>query len=283
MGSWWLYLIFELSSRLQLVQGQSETNIIKIIKWEGAAFLILILIIFISHTLLFLKDQKKTKSLHTFFAGLTHELKTPLASMKLQSEVISLEAERLESERLSKLCSRLNEDAVRLETQLDKILQLSRVERDGELNIVTTNIIQILKNVHKNYQAIDLEIKSIDEDIEVHADEFALELIFKNLFENTINHAKSKKAQIKITPSNKDIILSYSDGGNFRGEANKLATLFYKHDSTNGSGIGLYLCKKLLSKMNGELKIETSQSLKFHLRLKRSNFETQGAQDVSIS
>ncbi len=277
MGSWWLYLIFELSSKLQVAQVSTGANIAKIIKWEGSAFVALVLLFFISHTLLFLRDQKKTSALHTFFAGLTHELKTPLASMKLQSEIISLEADKLENEKLQKLTSRLNEDAIRLETQLDKILQLSRVERGGQLNVVSTSLINRIKEIHKNYPQIRLSLKSDSDNVEVYADEFALDIIIKNLFENTLTHTNSMNVVISVSADSRNVTFTYSDEGHFTGENEKLATLFYKHNSTNGSGIGLYLMKKLIEKMQGTLSIRNKGNLEFNITLLNSS---EGEQHV---
>jgi sensor histidine kinase regulating citrate/malate metabolism len=102
------------------------------------------------------------------------------------------------------------------------------------------------------------------------ADEFALELIIKNLFENTRIHTKSQNVKIKIHQTASNVILTYQDQGEFSGDRKKLGTLFYKHNSSKGSGIGLYLTNKLLQKMHGELRIGGDQNLIFTLSFKRS-------------
>jgi signal transduction histidine kinase len=58
----------------------------------------------------------------------------------------------------------------------------------------------------------------------------------------------------------------YDDfGKKFTGDINHLGELFYKHNSSKGSGIGLYLIKNLLRKMNGKLEILNDERLKFKL------------------
>jgi len=257
LGSWWLYLLFGLSNRLAELEVQSSgPNIVRLIKWEGTAFIILLFIIIVSHTILFMKDQKKNKAIHAFFAGLTHELKTPLASIRLQAEVIKDESERIENERLDKLTNRLIDDTARLETQMDKILQLSRLERGGNLNLRSIPILSLLENELKKYSgAINYSISGISSDVEVMADEFALELIVKNLIQNTRIHTKSNQITISAKSTENNFTLTYKDEGQFEGNLKKLGNLFYKHNSSKGSGIGLYLSKKLIKRMNGNLVI----------------------------
>jgi signal transduction histidine kinase len=262
LGSWWLYLLFGLSERLAQLEVQtSGPNIVRLIKWEGSAFIILLFIIIVSHTVLFIKDQKKNKAIHAFFAGLTHELKTPLASIRLQAEVIKDESDRLENQRLDKLTNRLIEDTSRLEVQMDKILQLSRIERGGNLNLVAINLSAFLERELKTCAPnMDYTLKDVDPNIEIQADEFALELIIKNLIHNTRNHTKSNEISIVGSSTADGFTISYRDGGVFEGNIKKLGNLFYKHNSSKGSGIGLYLSKKLIKRMNGSLKISQDLS-----------------------
>ena len=79
-------------------------------------------------------------------------------------------------------------------------------------------------------------------------------------------HTSSKKINIKITQDKKHVHFSYFDHGEFKGDLEKLGTIFYKHNSTKGSGIGLYLSQKLLEKMDGDLIIARHNGgLKFDL------------------
>jgi signal transduction histidine kinase len=267
IGGWWIYLIINFEN---ILAHTDRVRITKMIVWEGGSFLVLLLLLSISLLILYLKDQRKTSSLQAFFASLTHELKTPLASIRLQSEVINEILAGKNDQTLNKLSSRLIEDTGKLETQMDKILQLSRIERGGELNLTTLKLAPFIKNVIKKLgNGLIVEVDSTNSDITVVADEFALEIIIKNLLENTRHHTKSNKVNIHISEENNNVILSYNDLGEFGGDKNKLGTLFYKFNSSKGSGIGLYLTSRLLEKMHGELKIKGSdKKLLFLLRFK---------------
>lgn len=279
LGAWWLYLIVSYGEKIELLakHAQVETdgvNIIRMVKWEGFTFLILLLLLSATLLTLYLKDQRKNKAMTAFFAGLTHELKTPLASIRLQSDVLSeLIDDLIEDQSKKKLISqhtfRLAEDTQKLENQMDKILQLSRIERGGDLDCVPVNLVELIKHTSKKW-APNLNINfghgdSIKRNPQVWADEFALELILRNLFENTIQHTTNRDVQITLDKQENKILLKYEDSGEFEGKVEKLGELFYKYQSAKGSGIGLYLVSKLMNKMNGRFQVTKNGHLLFLL------------------
>jgi len=268
IGTWWIYLIFNFEN---ILAHTSHLTITKMIIWEGGSFLVLLFLLSTSLLILYLNDQKKTKSLQEFFASLTHELKTPLASIRLQGEVINEILFAKNDDSLNKLSSRLIEDTGKLESQMDKILQLSRIERGGELNLTSLKIIPFIKSLGKNWESyLTINIESDNLETRIIADEFALELIIKNLFENTKIHTKSHIVNIKVTEGPNNVLLTYNDQGEFLGDKNKLGNLFYKFNSSKGSGIGLYLSNKLIKKMRGDFLISGERHLVFNLTFKKS-------------
>lgn len=252
-----------------------KPSFISMLKWEGFFFIILILLLSSSIILLFYKDHKKTKALQAFFASLTHELKTPLASIRLQADVIRDVIEKNQNPKLERLSYRMIEDTKNLEIQMDKILQLSRIEQGGDVNVSPVKIDSFSKMIAKKWQhKLDITIKSQDESTRVLADEFALTLILKNLFENTCNHTEKNKVTINISHFEDTCIVSYYDGAVFKGDVDKLGKLFYKFNSTKGSGIGLYLIKKLMKRMKGHLEIINDNTLVFNLHFQQFQEES---------
>lgn len=269
IGGWWVYFMVNFENFLVNTE---RARITKMLAWEGGSFIVLLMLLSVSILILYLKDKRKTHALQAFFASLTHELKTPLASIRLQGEVINEILESKKDPTLDKLIGRLIQDTAKLETQMDKILQLSRIERGGELNLTSLALIPLINKISKTWShGLNLKLISSDEKIKVEADEFALELIFKNLLENTRLHTQSKNVIIEIRSDESQVYLNYLDQGEFSGEIEKLGSLFYKHNSSKGSGIGLYLSQKLLQKMHGDLSIIPYESgLKFNLTFKKS-------------
>ena len=271
LGSWWFYLLSAYGSQIEMFFEANpelgfKTNIVRMLKWEISTFIIFMILLSVSFMIVYLKDQNKTKALQDFFASLTHELKTPLASIRLQSEVIT---DLADNKSLEKLTKRLIEDTTNLEVQMDKILQLSRLERGGKLNLSSVELYPLIQKVIKalNYDMV-FEITSNTEE-EILADEFATEIIVKNLIENTKNHSNSSKVIINIESRDEEVLLTYKDGGQFEGNTLKLGELFYKHNSKKGSGIGLYLIKKFMSLMKGNAHFSNSGELTTTLTFQR--------------
>lgn len=234
----------------------TQENFLNMIKWEGSFFFIFLWLLGARLLLMYFKDMKKTKALQAFFSSLSHELKTPLASMRLQVEVIKdlIGDENHSHDQLSKLAARLVEDSVKLESELEKSLQLSRIEEDDNLTLERISLDRYLKR-HQQKLASQLYLNfMINEGAhEVLANELALNVIFRNLFENTIRHnPSSKTVNISAIKSGHLVELTYDDQGRkFKGNTGRLGELFYKFNSAKGTGVGLYLIKNLMRKMNG--------------------------------
>jgi signal transduction histidine kinase len=281
LGSWWLYLVFKLANKLEdLNHPLLEGNLVSMIKWEGLSFFFLLLILTFTLLYVYFQDHKKTKALQAFFASLTHELKTPLAGMKLQSEVLSdliqedQEISPSHKSHLLKYTERLTHDSIRLENQLDNHLQLSRLERKAPLNLRMIPAKSfIINEISRLHNQINFNLDQLDPKILLYADDFALKTILRNLFENTLTHSQQNLPQVSIY--NKGKTLTYQEkGSSFQGSAKHLGELFYKHNSPKGSGIGLYLIKKLMLQMNGVVFFHTQNNFTIELEFQRSEISS---------
>lgn len=270
-GLWWLYLLFELGAELGKLEGAAleYTKLIRMLELEGTTFVIVLFTGGVFAGWVYLQDLKKSRSIQAFFSSLTHELKTPLASMRLQAEVIEEMLPSENSDQLSTLVKRMIEDSQSLETQMDKALQLARLEQGGVFPLKKLELEsffnRILIRYKESYQVnLDLNHEFI------YADEFALELIFKNFLENTKRHQpKVTKIDITTVQEGQMIKLVYNDHGKaFKGDMSKLGQLFYKHNSSQGTGVGLYLTKRLATAMKGQLRIRQNPHLIFSIILK---------------
>jgi len=271
LGSWWLYLVFKLH---KLMVGSESEKFLNMLKWEGSFFFLLLILLGGSLFSMYLKDMKKSRSMQAFFSSLTHELKTPLASMKLQTEVIKnlIQDESHSHETLSSLATRLIEDTVNLESELEKTLQLSKIEQNAEMTLVPISLDRFLKQLTQKSH-LPLQIKSDALDVDILGDELALKMIFRNLIENTKRHQPNATGiHLQVTQKLKTVEVIYDDQGKmFDGDFNQLGTLFYRHQSLKGSGIGLYLIQNLMRKMGGKLEILKPSQLQFKLIFKKSD------------
>lgn len=217
--------------------------------------------------------MRKSKAMQAFFSSLSHELKTPLASMRLQAEVIKelIEDETHDHDQLANLTGRLIEDTHKLETELEKTLQLSRIEQDAPMTLTQVSLERFIKRQEQKLTStFSVEHRIAPDAQEIMADELALNMIFRNLFENTVRHNKDTK-QVIITAQKKGPMVEvlYDDfGKKFTGDPRHLGELFYKFNSSKGSGIGLYIIKSLMRKMHGHLEIINDERLQFRLTFK---------------
>lgn len=273
IGAWWLFLLNSESTKQTLSHTLfgADKNLGRMFFWEGGTFLVLLILLTTTLLIFYYKDLKKNRAMAIFFSSLTHELKTPLASIRLQSDVMNDLLKKSGNSPLFKLSERMIEDTQKLEIQMDKILQLSKIELGSELEPGPIDlkkfVMQFLKKWGPHHQ---FEFKFPKKDLMVLADELALELILKNLLENSKRHADGKIIQIVINESEKNVHFIYADGGIFKGEKNKLGTLFYKYNSKKGQGIGLYLIKKLMNKMDGKTIFNTVPELSINLCFKKA-------------
>lgn len=276
LGSWWLFLVFKLHSTLislNLPELGSESRFLNMMKWEGSFFFLLLVLLGASLLILYIRDMRKSKAMQAFFSSLSHELKTPLASMRLQAEVIKdlIEDETHSHDQLSDLTKRLIEDTYKLESELEKSLQLSRIEQDGVMTLVPVSLERFLRRQEqKLHTPLKVDLKIGKDSQEVLADELAMNMIFRNLFENTLRHQKNAtRVLITAQRKGKDIEVTYDDfGKKFEGDFSLLGHLFYKFNSSKGSGIGLYLIKSLMKKMQGSFVIMNDERLLFRLTFK---------------
>lgn len=276
-GLWWLYLLYELGSGLTGLtnQGWEYARLIRMLKYEGGTFIFILFAGGLFAGRIYLQDLKKSRAIQAFFSSMTHELKTPLASIKLQAQVIDDMVQRKSSpEKLTTLIKRLLDDSNHLEVQMDKALQLARIEQGGVFHQSPINLSSFFsRNLQHYFERHQVQL-NIKKNVTILADEFALELIFKNLFENTKKHQGENQVVIinGETRKNSEFTLTYNDQGTpFKGDPKQLTTLFYKHNSTQGTGVGLYLCKKLTRAMGGEFTLHSNPNLFFRL-----TFKTQG-------
>lgn len=277
--AWWGRLllrqagrIVELERSLGISAGEAQDHwhrVQRMLYWESSAFFALLLVSSVFLFWYYWRDVKRAKGLHAFFASVTHELRTPLTSIRLQAESIADQ-----DERQGKHVQRLIEDTIRLESQVERTLELARVEGGGP---VYTQIVQLKPwldrfvsqwSAHFNGR-VKFDV-SVD-DVLIEADPSAMHVIFKNLLENSLKHSQAHsepeysevnpiRVEILTENQNQGIVLRVLDHGNgYPGDSRELGRIFHKGPRSQGTGVGLYLVKVLMKKMGGWAEFNGSQ------------------------
>ena len=185
-------------------------------------------------------------------AGVSHDLKTPLTRMRLQSESIKDE----------KIKESLNDEIKHMNEMLAEYLDFSANQEVDSKNIV--NPIEALIKI-KN----DLHFKDKDIELEIINDEksYVNENIFVRCITNVLNNAveNATKIEIKAEASNNVVRINIHDNGLGISDEEKRNVFkpFYRIDKSrnqniNNSGLGLAITKSLLNSINGKITLHDS-------------------------
>ncbi len=227
---------------------------------------------------LFLKDlteiSKAQKFRTDFVANVSHELKTPLVSIKGAIETIEGPAKDDEIAKINFL-KIISSQSKRMENLISDLLILSRIELQEHIRpdkpVSLKNILTKVKDIHftsLKEKNINLEM-NLDNVSDVIGDEDKLITVFSNLLDNAIKYSKEKSTiNILTSPSKgklitKGIKISVSDQGIGipEDQINRVTERFYRVDveesrKVGGTGLGLAIVKHIISQHRGDYEIK---------------------------
>lgn len=261
LAVWWLIFGLQQSARLSSLAATASPSVAteiahevatqhRMLMSEGVTLVILLLCGGAALMWSIGTDLKRARRVQEFLAAFTHDLKTSLASLRLQTEALE---EDLKDSGQSRVARRLVKDTVRLELQLENSLMLAAPESESPLLIEHIELADLLAML-ANYWP-DLTV-AIEGESVVYADRRALESIFKNLAQNAVVHGRASKIQIDIQREGPWTRVRFADDGRgFRGNFRRLGRMFERHTSTSGSGLGLSLAMQLSQRLGGSLQV----------------------------
>lgn len=284
VGAWWGFLLLRQASKiaqLEVAAGMAsgEAHMAwmrtqRMLYGESTAFLTLLILSTGFLFRLYWLEMRRSRSMQAFFASVTHELRTPLTSIRLQAESI---AESCSGESERDLVKRLLEDTTRLEAQVERTLELARVEGGGAVFAQPLRLLPWLTRFVQTAQESYGKRVSFETDIDdvvAEADPTALQVVFRNLLENSVKHALKEpvKVSVRAKASSGNVeILFRDDGKGYSGDQSDLGGLFFRGSSSQGSGVGLYLVKMLMAGMKGSASFESRNGFLVKLVLRESS------------
>lgn len=243
--------------------------------WEGGFFLLVLLagMAILTRAIRFDADLRRRQQ--NFLASVSHEFKSPLASMRLSAETLMLRAPDPDSRHLGQ---RLLEDGERLLRMVDNLLNTAQLE-DGHLNLQTESIAvrAVVEAAAADYEELarahGITIsQDVPRDLAIEADRVAIETVLRNLLDNAIKacrdgDGKHVRIHAGATEDERSISLHIADDGvGFPpDDATKLFGKFYRHAqnprrASPGSGLGLYLVRRL-TELSGATASAASEGL----------------------
>jgi len=277
---WWGWVVHQQAVKIEELQqvvaqntsaGHAQWRVTqRMLVWEGGTLLVLLTGLSVALVWLYLRDQRRTRASRAFFASVTHELRTPLTSIRLQAESLA------DAGSASPLIHRLLEDTSRLEAQVERTLELARLEGGGMLDLQPLPIGPWLERQVEGVRAegsqlkVELQRSEQPDEALVLADRNALKVIVRNLVENTVRHSQATPAQarIAIERAPDTVTVSFADQGRgFSGDPVQLGTLFFRGERSQGAGVGLYLIRTLMRRMGGDAEYRSRPGSGFETRL----------------
>jgi len=245
---------------------------------EGSTFVILVLV----GALFVYREVRRQIRLQlqqqNFMMAVTHELKTPIAVTKLNLE--TLQKHRLEEERQQKIIRVALQETGRLETLANNILVASQLEgkeytRSKEDLDFSALIQRAGDELRRRFPERKWDL-SVDPGLRLSGDPLLLQMLISNLAENAIKYSPRegvitillKREATAGRAGKAPIVLSVKDQGPGipDGEKKKIFDKFYRPGdettrSTQGTGLGLYLCRKIAADHKATIKVSDNSPL----------------------
>lgn len=239
---------------------------------------LLLFAVFIAVIVLMERQRKLDESKNDFMHNMTHELKTPISSISLASQMLSDDAVAKSDKMRHHLTSVISEETKRLSFQVEKVLQISLLENEKSImKFREVDIHQIISTVAENFEikvigskgSLVTELNATDPVAEV--DELHFTNIIYNLLDNAVKYAKENEPiRLKVSTFNKPerqntISISIEDNG--IGIAREDQSLIFEKfqrvhtgnvHNVKGFGLGLAYVKKMVMKHRGEITVEST-------------------------
>jgi len=265
--TWWAYLLIDLNKLYYASKGPDTVNLkVWMVLGEGAVFLTFLLggIYIMSRTIR--KEITLVRQQRNFLLSITHELKTPLAAIKLGIQTLQKRKD-LSSEQREPLERTALTNTERLHSLIDNVLLATRIESGQHpLHKNPTNLSEITENICRETEIAlgrtGMIERNITAQIKINIDGNAWESILVNLVENAFKYSDGESIEVKLLKEANQAVLYVTDKGSGipETERKKVFDKFYRMGneetrSKKGTGLGLFIVKELVSLHHGKIAI----------------------------
>lgn len=241
VGWWWVHA-------LQGAAGDDRMR--RMFFWEGGFLLGILTLGGVVLVYLTFHHQARHERLKTFFSIFAHDLKTSMSRLRLQADLL----EEKSAGRDPRLAAILK-DIRRLDLQLENSLWMSQLE-SGPLLLQKTRLRDVMDHLRNEFGEVRFELSR---DAEVLVDRRVFTVVLRNLFHNSVLHGKADRIDISLIESGSEaVLLEIGDNG----QSGKMPPAHVGREilsnrGRDSNGLGLYLSRRLVARMNGRLDFST--------------------------
>ncbi|MFD0940011.1 sensor histidine kinase [Pedobacter boryungensis] len=245
------------------------------VSMASSAGLLLVLIFIFTYTIYAIIRQKKLSEMKTdFINNMTHEFKTPVATIMIASEALKDPEVVEDKSRIGRLANIIYDENVRLGNHIERVLSVARLEKKEiklEFNPVKINdlIAAVIDSMdlqlQKRKAVVNLNLNATADVI--MGDELHLSNVIYNLIDNANKYSISEP-QIEVTTKNdvKNLYIEVSDKGigMTKDQTKRIFDQFYRVPTGNlhdvkGFGLGLNYVQDIINEMNGTIKVHSEK------------------------
>ena len=250
------------------------------------AFTLILLVTFIFTIVIIFRQKRYSEIKNDFINNMTHELKTPIASISLAAQMLNDDSVKKSEAMLKHLSGIVTDESKRLRFLVEKVLQMSMFDRKKavfkkkklDLNEMVENVansftLRVEHTGGKIYTSIEAIYSAM------YVDEVHFQNVINNLIDNAVKYRKQDKPldiYLRTWNDNEFLYLSIKDTGIGIKKENlkKVFEKFYRVHTGNrhdvkGFGLGLAYVKKIINLHNGEIHVDSEYGVgtKFIIKL----------------
>lgn len=260
------YFVVKFPSRESYLLTNLKTNLI----FAGVAVLS---VLFFTYSMFVILKQKRLSELQKdFINNMTHEFKTPISSIKIASAAIANHNSVAANPKLSKYINIISNQNERLNDQVEKVLNIARLENDKlKINRISVDLSDLIQNIatsenmkaHREF----IQISKPDHPVHIQADETHLANVVYNLLDNAVKYCKTDPLiKLRIKETSNTILLECEDNGIGISPAHQklIFDKFYRVSTGNihdikGFGLGLFYVKSIVDSHGWKISLDSEE------------------------
>jgi signal transduction histidine kinase len=229
-----------------------------------------------------------------FLSQISHELRTPMTSIRAFSEILR-DIDGLTEAEQTRYASIIHSETIRLTRLLDDLLDLSVLE-NGQVSLNTQDVSlhDVIERAVITAQASSVRVIEIlrtpaVEDITLSTDADRLAQVFINLVSNAAKYCDAvvPKLYITVERDKADVVIAFTDNGSGipLGERNLVFEKFARLNNAvgSGAGLGLAICREIVTRLNGQIQyISQPQGGRFEVRLTGAVVDEKSRRMLSV-